>query len=74
MFSFLPKWKLSSTTLNLLVSLYFTLALNIGFYEQVLAAQPFTGQPESYFLLTIPFVYFFCFKYYSQYFIHSLFT
>lgn len=59
MFSFLPRWKLSSTTLNLLVSLYFTLALNIGFYEQVLAAQPFTGQPESYFLLTIPFIYFF---------------
>ncbi len=56
--SILPQWKLSSVTLNLLVSLYFTLALNIGFYEQVLVAQPFTGQPESYFLLTIPFVYF----------------
>ncbi|AUI66889.1 MULTISPECIES: phosphoethanolamine transferase [Glaesserella] len=59
MFSFLPKWKLSSTTLNFIVSLYFTLALNLGFYEQVLVAQPLTWQPESYFLLTIPFVYFF---------------
>ncbi len=29
------------------------------FYEQVLVAQPLNWQPESYFLLTIPFVYFF---------------
>lgn len=55
----LSKFHLSSTTLNLLVSLYFTLALNWGFYRQVLIHQPFNGNPEDYFLLTIPLVYFF---------------
>ncbi|WP_373818378.1 phosphoethanolamine transferase [Glaesserella sp.] len=52
-------WRLSSTTIIFIVSLYFTLALNLGFYQEVLKIQPFTGKTEDYFLLTIPFVYFF---------------
>lgn len=32
---FLPKWKLSSTTLNLILSLYFTAVLNLAFFREV---------------------------------------
>lgn len=32
---FLPKWKLSSTTLNLILSLYFTAVLNFAFFREV---------------------------------------
>ena len=32
---FLPKWKLSSTTLNLILSLYFTVVLNLAFFREV---------------------------------------
>lgn len=59
MHKFFSKFHLSSTKLIFLVSLYFTLALNWGFYRQVLTHQPFNGNPEEYFLLTIPLVYFF---------------
>lgn len=54
-----PKFTLSSTTLILLVSAYFTLALNLGFYRHVLNVQTFQFRLEDYFILTIPFVYFF---------------
>ncbi|MDH2998354.1 sulfatase [Pasteurellaceae bacterium LFhippo2] len=59
MFSSLSKWKFSSTKLILLVSLYFTIALNIGFYQQVLKIQPFNGTASDYFLYSLPIVYFF---------------
>ncbi|WP_303818668.1 phosphoethanolamine transferase [Actinobacillus minor] len=32
---FLPKWKLSSTPLNLILSLYFTVVLNLAFFREV---------------------------------------
>lgn len=32
---FLPKWKLSSTTLNLILSFYFTVVLNLAFFREV---------------------------------------
>lgn len=35
MHRFLPKWKLSSTTLNLILSLYFTVVLNLAFFREV---------------------------------------
>lgn len=54
----LPRWKLSAVTLNLIVSLYFTLALNWAFFREVINLHPFEGKPEDYFLLTIPLVYF----------------
>lgn len=57
---FFNKLSLSSTTLIFLVSAYFTLALNWGFYCKVLDTQPFQFRAEDYFILTIPFVYFFC--------------
>lgn len=53
------KFSLSSTTLIFLVSAYFTLALNWGFYREVLNAQSFQFRAEDYFILTIPIVYFF---------------
>lgn len=56
---FFNKLSLSSTTLIFLVSAYFTLALNWGFYCKVLDTQPFQFRAEDYFILTIPFVYFF---------------
>lgn len=55
----MKKLTLSSPLLNLIVSLYFTIALNIGFYREVLNIQPFQAKPEDFFILTIPFVYFF---------------
>ena len=59
MLSRFSKWKLSSTTLIFLVSLYFTVALNLGFYQQILKIQPFDGSANDYFLYSIPVVYFF---------------
>lgn len=50
---------LSSTTLNVCVSLYFTLVLNYAFYARMLEIHPFTGVAEDYFLLTVPFFIFF---------------
>lgn len=55
---FLPQWKMSSTKLILLVSLYFTVALNIAFFKKVLDLQPFSGTSTDYFLYTLPIVYF----------------
>ncbi len=54
----LPQWKMSSTKLILLVSLYFTVALNIAFFRKVLELQPFSGTSMDYFLYTLPLVYF----------------
>ncbi len=50
----LPQWKMSSTKLILLVSLYFTVALNIAFFRKVLELQPFSGTSMDYFFY-IPF-------------------
>lgn len=59
MLPYLKQFKLSSTKIILLVSLYFTLALNLAFYREVLNSQAFQFRAEDYFILTIPFVYFF---------------
>lgn len=56
---FVSHTKLKSSTLIALVACYFTLVLNIAFYKKVWTLHPFTGQPEDYFLLTIPFFVFF---------------
>ncbi|PJG83525.1 phosphoethanolamine transferase [Caviibacterium pharyngocola] len=53
------RFNLRSTTLIALVALYFTVVLNIAFYNKVLTLHPFTGQPSDYFLLTVPFFVFF---------------
>ncbi|POY44019.1 phosphoethanolamine transferase [Avibacterium gallinarum] len=53
------RFKLKSSTLIALVALYFTLVLNIAFYKKVWALHPFAGQPEDYFLLTVPIFIFF---------------
>lgn len=50
----LPRWKMSSITLNLLLSLYFTLILNLAFFREVFLL----SEPTDYFLLTTPFVLF----------------
>lgn len=52
-------FRLSSTQLIALVSLYFTLILNYPFYVTVLKINPFQGKLEDYFLLTVPFFVFF---------------
>ncbi|QLB40465.1 phosphoethanolamine transferase [Mannheimia pernigra] len=52
-------FKLSSTTLIFIVSLYFTVALNLGFFQQILKIQPFNGTSADYFLYSVPIVYFF---------------
>lgn len=55
--SFLKGWKLSSTQLVLLLACYFASVFNFAFYREVFSLQPFAAsQPESYFVLTIPFV------------------
>ena len=56
---FYRKLSLSSTTLIAIVALYFTVILNYPFYKSVLKLNPFTGNPEDYFLLTVPFFVFF---------------
>lgn len=56
---FSRKYSLSSGALIALVSLYFTLVLNYPFYQTVLKLHPFTGAPEDYFLLSVPFFVFF---------------
>ena len=53
------KWILSSFWLNVILSLYFTLVFNYAFYREILHLHPFSGKPEDYFLITIPFVLFF---------------
>ena len=50
---FYRKLSLSSTTLIAIVALYFTVILNYPFYKSVLKLNPFTGNPEDYFLLAI---------------------
>ena len=50
----LPRWKMSSITLNLLLSLYFTLILNLAFFREIFLL----SEPTDYFLLTTPFVLF----------------
>ncbi|PVX41335.1 phosphatidylethanolamine:Kdo2-lipid A phosphoethanolamine transferase [Pasteurella langaaensis DSM 22999] len=50
----LPRWKMSSIKLNLLLSLYFTLVLNLAFFRQVFLL----SGPTDYFLLTTPLVLF----------------
>lgn len=54
-----PRFNLRSSTLIAIVALYFTLVLNFAFYGKVLTQHPFTGKPEDYFLLTVPFFVFF---------------
>lgn len=51
--------EMSSTRLQALLALYFTLVLNYGFYRAVLAAHPFSGSAGDYFLFTIPLFIFF---------------
>ncbi|MCW9717286.1 phosphoethanolamine transferase [Avibacterium sp. 21-599] len=53
------RFRLKSSTLIALVALYFTCVLNVAFYKKVWALHPFLGQPEDYFLLTVPFFVFF---------------
>lgn len=59
MFFSLPKWKLSSTKLVVLLSLYFSLVMNYAFYREILTLQPLTNEPSAYFLYTIPLALFF---------------
>lgn len=56
---FLPHFSLTSTKLQAIVTLYFTVVLNYAFYRAVLNAHPFTGANYDYFLLTVPLFIFF---------------
>ena len=50
----LPHWKMSSIKLNVILSLYFTLILNLAFFREVFLLSKSTD----YFLLTTPLVLF----------------
>ncbi|KMK51452.1 sulfatase [[Actinobacillus] muris] len=53
------RFRLSSTSLIGLVSLYFALVLNYPFYAKILSLQPLTFSAQDAFLLTVPLFVFF---------------
>ncbi|WGE32128.1 phosphoethanolamine--lipid A transferase [Actinobacillus genomosp. 2] len=53
-----PQWHLSQVSLIALVSLYVTVALNIGFFRKVVSLYQFTGTSDDYFIYTMPLVLF----------------
>ncbi|WGE33201.1 phosphoethanolamine--lipid A transferase [Actinobacillus genomosp. 1] len=53
-----PQWHLSQVSLIALVSLYVTVALNIGFFRKVVSLYQFTGTSADYFIYTMPLVLF----------------
>ncbi len=53
------KLRISSLSLNFILSLYFTLIFNYAFFREIFTIQPITGSAKDYFIVTIPFVLFF---------------
>lgn len=53
-----PQWHLSQISLIALVSLYFTIVLNIAFFRETFNLYQFTGTNSDYFIYTTPLVLF----------------
>lgn len=53
-----PHWQLSQISLVAIVSLYFTLVLNLAFFREVFTLYQFTGTHSDYFIYTVPLVLF----------------